>query len=182
MRACHALIFGRSGRVRIRRDDRLRGRSASIVVPGYAAWRGCMVWPWRKGSARGRGFGCSGLRVARRVQEYGTPNPARPRGGPDDWRPRRSALRDLAAETGIWSISSRVPVARHHGVARPSRRPGPARLCAPIFSPARVPRFWVTGAHRVSVDRLPSRERRAPPTGRSRRDLRSWLAWIGVNG
>jgi hypothetical protein len=52
-----------------RLNDRLRGRSASVVVPGHAAWRGCMVWPWRKGSARGRGFGCSWSAVARWVTD-----------------------------------------------------------------------------------------------------------------
>jgi hypothetical protein len=91
-----------------------------------------------------------------------SPNPAWATGGPDDWRPRRSALRDPAAKTGVWSISGRVPVARHHGVARPSRRPGSGMTVRSHFqrTPARVPRFWVAVAHRVSVDRLPSRERR----------------------
>jgi hypothetical protein len=50
-----------------RLNDRLRGRSASVVVLSRAAWRGCRVWPWRIGSARGRGFDCAGLRVARWV-------------------------------------------------------------------------------------------------------------------
>jgi hypothetical protein len=37
--------------------------------PGRAVWRSCLVWPWRIGSVRARGFDCSGLRVARWVAD-----------------------------------------------------------------------------------------------------------------
>ena len=49
-------------------SDWLRGRSASVVVSA-AVWWSCLVWPWRIGSARGRRFDCSGLRVARWVAD-----------------------------------------------------------------------------------------------------------------
>jgi hypothetical protein len=47
----------------------LRGRSASVIVP--AARCGRVVWSGHGGSLRrgGRGFGCSGLRVARWVAD-----------------------------------------------------------------------------------------------------------------
>ena len=33
-----------------------------MVVPAAQCVRGCLVWPWRIASVRGRGFDCSGLR------------------------------------------------------------------------------------------------------------------------
>ena len=40
-----------------------------MAVPAAQRVRGCLVWPWRIASVRGRGFDCSGLRVAHWVAD-----------------------------------------------------------------------------------------------------------------
>ena len=48
---------------------KLSARTRVFAVPAAQRVRGSLVWPWRIASVRGRGFECSGLRVAHWVAD-----------------------------------------------------------------------------------------------------------------